>query len=44
MSKAFEAVIKVLKEIVDAEKDRPDGQWQRLDPHARPARKVAIAG
>ena len=41
MSKAFEAVVKVLKEIVDAEKDRADGQWQRLDAHVRPARKAA---
>ena len=41
MSKAFEAVIKVLKEIVDVEKDRTDGQWQRLDTHIRPARKAA---
>jgi LysR family nitrogen assimilation transcriptional regulator len=41
MSKAFEAVIKVLKEIVDAEKDRAGGQWQRLDAHTRPVRKAA---
>jgi LysR family transcriptional regulator, nitrogen assimilation regulatory protein len=43
MSKAFEAVIKVLKDVVDAEKDRPDGQWQRLDAHVRPPRKLAGA-
>ena len=43
MSKAFEAVVKVLKEVVDAEKNRPDGQWQRLDAHARPPRKLVGA-
>ncbi len=35
ISKAFEAAVNVLRAIVDEERSRPDGQWQRLDPHVR---------
>ena len=41
ISKAFEAVIKVLKDLVGDEKNRPDGQWQRLEAQVRQIRKVA---
>lgn len=35
ISKAFEATLDALKAVVDQELQRPDGQWQRLDPQVR---------
>lgn len=34
ISRAFEAVVKTMREVVEAETNRPDGQWQPLEaPH-----------
>ena len=36
MSRAFEAVVSAVREVVDAERLRPEGQWQALETPHRP--------
>lgn len=43
ISKAFEATIKVLKAVVEAECDRQDGPWQRLQVQVRRPRPTTEA-
>lgn len=43
ISKAFEATVKLLKSVVDAECDRPDGTWQRLQVQIRRPRPASEA-
>jgi LysR family nitrogen assimilation transcriptional regulator len=44
ISKAFEAAVGVLKTVVDEEKSRPDGQWQRLESQLRIVRTKTASG
>ena len=37
MSRAFEAVLDAVMELVEAERRHPDGQWQPLEAPQRPA-------
>lgn len=41
ISKAFSAAVDALRAVVEAERARPDGQWQRLETQTRVTRPLA---
>jgi len=41
ISKAFSAAVDALRAVVEAERSRPDGQWQRLETQTRVTRPLA---